>query len=160
MIKVARALHFLGLAMFLGSVLAHITVGFIPGADSDPRTMLTARQAVSAATVFVTVPGLALLLATGVFLTVRSKMGVGRTRWLTVHQVLGVLIVLNGVFVLYPLGSGLSAAATQLVEGTWSLARFDAVAARERIFGSVNVILALVTVLVAVLKPRLGAAKR
>jgi hypothetical protein len=32
MYKIAKALHFLGLAMFLGSILGHASIGFLPGA--------------------------------------------------------------------------------------------------------------------------------
>jgi TPR repeat protein len=33
----AKALHLLGLAMFLGSILGHVTIGFAPGARDRQR---------------------------------------------------------------------------------------------------------------------------
>lgn len=50
MYKLAKALHFVGLAMFLGSILGHITIGFVPGAKDQMQAMLFGRQAVDIAT--------------------------------------------------------------------------------------------------------------
>lgn len=160
MLNVAKALHLLGLAMFLGSVFGHITVGFVPGADREPETVLFARQAIEAATLYVTIPGLILVLLTGIFMMVYGRMGFFRVRWLTIHQILGGLIFLNAVLILYPVGGELAAAAGQLVQGSLSLEQFQAIAARERTFGPINVFLALATVFIAVLKPRFGTASR
>jgi hypothetical protein len=159
MLKITKALHFIGLAMFLGSVFGHITIGLIPGADQHPQTMLFARQAIEIATIYVTIPGLILLLVTGIALTVYGRFGVFKARWLTVHQILGVLIILNAALILYPVGGELAAAASQLVQGSLSLEQFHTLAARERTFGPINVLLTLATVFIAVLKPRFGSAK-
>jgi hypothetical protein len=89
MYKVAKALHLLGLAMFLGSILGHVSIGFVPGAKDQVQAMLFGRQAIEIATWSLTVPGLALLAATGLFMTFRGGLGFGRRRWLTVHQIIG-----------------------------------------------------------------------
>ena len=68
MYKIAKALHFLGLAMFLGSILGHICVGFVPGAKDRAEAMLFGRQTIEIATWSLTIPGLALLAATGLFI--------------------------------------------------------------------------------------------
>jgi hypothetical protein len=65
MYKIAKALHLVGLAMFLGSILGHISVGFVPGAKDRAEAMLFGRQAIEIATWSLTVPGLALLVVTG-----------------------------------------------------------------------------------------------
>jgi hypothetical protein len=99
MYKIAKALHFVGLAMFLGSILGHITIGFVTGAKDHAQAMLFGRQAIEIATWSLTVPGLALLVATGLFMTVHGGLGFGRRRWLTVHQIIGALILLNAAFI-------------------------------------------------------------
>ena len=74
MYKVAKALHLLGLAMFLGSILGHVSIGFVPGAKDQAQAMLFGRQAIEIATWSLTVPGLALLVATGLFMTFRGGL--------------------------------------------------------------------------------------
>ncbi len=50
MLKVFKAIHILGVAMFLGSIFAHIAAGQVPGAASDPQAMLFARQTIGLTT--------------------------------------------------------------------------------------------------------------
>jgi hypothetical protein len=57
MYKLAKALHFLGLAMFLGSILGHICVGFVPGAKDQAEAMLFGRQTIEIATWSLTIRG-------------------------------------------------------------------------------------------------------
>jgi len=159
MYKIAKALHLLGLAMFLGSILGHVTVGFIPGATDPSRTMLFGRQAIEVATWSLTVPGLALLVVTGLFMTIHGRLGFLKRRWLTLHQLFGVAILLNAAFVLVPLGADLLELAPEITDGTRPPERFMALARRESLFGAVNVVLALATLLVAVLKPGLGQSR-
>ena len=47
MFEFFRFMHILGVAMFFGSILAHVTVGLIPGAADNPAVMLAARQAIT-----------------------------------------------------------------------------------------------------------------
>lgn len=155
----AKALHLLGLAMFLGSILGHITVGFVPGAKDQAQAMLFGRQAIEVATWSLTVPGLALLAASGLLMTFHRRLGFGQRRWLTVHQVIGALIILNAALVLLPGGSGLLDEASRIVAGGGSLESFAALSGRERMFGAANLMLALVTIFVAVLKPAFGRAR-
>lgn len=70
-----KVIHIIGLAMFLGSILAHITVGRLPGAATDPASMLFAREAIDLATRFVTLPGLALAIGSGIFLVAGGSSG-------------------------------------------------------------------------------------
>lgn len=157
--KIARGLHFLGLAMFLGSILGHITLGLVPGANNQPQAMLVGRQAIQIATWSLTVPGLALLVVTGLFLTLRGGWGFGRRRWLAVHQIIGVLILLNAGLMLVPIGGDLLDVASKIVQGSASLEDFAALKGRESAFGAGNLMLALITIFVAVLKPALGQSR-
>ena len=138
--KIVKGLHFLGLAMFLGSILGHITIGLVPGANTQPQAMLVGRQAIQIATWSLTVPGLALLVVTGLFLTLRGGWGFGRRRWLTVHQIIGVLILLNAGFMLVPIGGDLLDVALKLVQGSASPQDFAALKGRESVFGAANLI--------------------
>jgi hypothetical protein len=159
MYKVAKALHLLGLAMFLGSILGHVSIGFVPGAKDQAQVMLFGRQAIEIATWSLTVPGLALLVATGLFMTVRGGLGFGRWRWLTVHQIIGTMILLNAAFILVPVGGDLLDVAWKIIQGGGSIEAFASLSGRERMFGALNLVLAVVTIFVAVLKPRLGQSR-
>jgi hypothetical protein len=157
--KIAKALHFLGLAMFLGSILGHVTIGFVPGAKDQAQAMLFGRQAIEIATWSLTVPGLALLVVTGLFMTLRGRLGFGRRRWLTVHQIVGTLILLNAAVILLPVGGELLDVASKIMQGHASVDDFTALRGRESMFGAVNLLLALITIFVAVLKPALAQSR-
>jgi hypothetical protein len=121
--------------------------------------MLFGRQAIEIATWSLTVPGLALLVATGLFMTFRSGLGFGRCRWLTVHQIIGTLILLNAAFILVPVGRHLLDAAWKIIQSGGSKEAFVSLSGRERMFGALNLVLAVVTIFVAVLKPGLGQSR-
>jgi hypothetical protein len=159
MYKIAKALHFVGLAMFLGSILGHITIGFVPGAKDQAQAILFGRQAIEIATWSLTVPGLALLVVTGLAMTVGGRLGFGRRPWLTLHQVIGALILLNAALILVPVGGDLLDVASKIIQGHGSMEGFTALAGRERMFGAANLLLALVTTFIAVLKPALWQSR-
>jgi hypothetical protein len=142
--------------MFLGSILGHITVGFVPGANDQPAAMLFGRQAIEIATWALTIPGLALLTVTGLFMTLYGRIGFMKLRWLSVHQLIGILILLNAALILVPVGGDLLHAASEIAKGIGSRETFAALTGRERTFGPINLILALITVFIAVLRPALG----
>lgn len=158
--KIMKALHLIGLAMFLGSILAHISVGLIPGMRSDPATILVGRHAIDLATSFVTLPGLLLAVGTGVLMTWRGGFGLFRRRWLTVHQAIGVVVLLNALLMLEPIGDRLLESAGALQTGSLTVADFLAATPAESAFGAVNLLLTLATVFIAVIKPRFGSVER
>ena len=57
MLKLAKTIHIIGVAMFLGSIFAHIAAGMAPEVTTDPAAMLFARQTIVTATLYVTLPG-------------------------------------------------------------------------------------------------------
>jgi hypothetical protein len=153
------ALHFVELAMFLGSILGHVSIGFVPGTNDPAQAMLFGRQAIEIATWSLTIPGLILLAVTGLFMTLHRRLGFGRRRWLTAHQIAGVLILLNAALVLVPVGDDLLDVAAKIIEGSESIEDFTALSSRESMFGAANLLLALATIFVAALKPALGQSR-
>jgi len=156
MLKHVKALHLLGAILFFGSILGHVTVGFIPGVTEDPQTALFARLAIDTATDILTLPGLLLLLATGAFMILWGQSHLFKRRWLTLHAALGLVIALNAFLVLMPTGAELLAAATQAAAGLVPVETLAPLKGREAAFGAVNVLLCLLLLFLAVLKPRLG----
>ena len=160
MLKFVKALHLIGLAMFFGSILGHITMGLVPGVSEDPGTALVARQAIDVATSYLTLPGLALLLVTGAFMAVKGRLPILRRRWLMLHIVFGALILLNAAFVLAPLGQELLGLATEAAAGTGPLERIHRLEGREAAFGAANVLFCLAALMLAAIKPGLGRPER
>jgi FtsH-binding integral membrane protein len=66
---------------------------------------------------------------------------------------------LNAALVLVPVGAELVEQASAIAAGSGSREGFIELAARERTFGAVNLFLSIVTIFVAVLKPRLGQGR-
>lgn len=159
MLKFVKALHLLGVVMFFGSILGHVTVGLVPGAQDDPQTALVVRQAIDVATNSLTVPGLMLLLVTGIFMIVKGKLPIFKMRWLTLHAIFGLLIVLNAAFVLYPTGQELLETASQAAMGALPMEQLHVIEGREAAFGAANLLLCLIMVFIAVVKPRIGKVK-
>ena len=158
MFRIAKALHLIGLAMFLGSILGHIVAGLIPAADTDPEVILHVRQEIRLATLYLTIPGLVLLVLSGIWMTIHGRLGIGQIGWLTAHQLIGLFILLNAGLVLVPTGAALLEGAYALRQAAVSPADFQTLVLREKSFGAVNLLLTLITIFVAVLKPRLRRA--
>jgi hypothetical protein len=76
-----------------------------------------------------------------------------------VHQTIGALILLNAAFILVPVGSDLRHLASEIVQGSGSIGAFGALIGRETMFGAFNLVLAVVTLFLAVLKPGLGQSR-
>jgi hypothetical protein len=92
-------------------------------------------------------------------MTLYGKLGFGRRRWLTVHQIIGTLILLNAALILVPAGGDLVDMASKIIQGSGSIEAFATLARRERMFGAANLVLAVATIFVAVLKPALGQSR-
>lgn len=160
MLKLLKVAHLLGLVMFFGSILGHVSVGLIPAVKEDPRTALIARQAIDVATTALTMPGLLLLLLSGTAMVVVGRLPILRTRWLALHAVFGLLILLNAIVVLYPLGQDILAVAAQVSGGALPIDRIDPLKGREAAFGAANMVLCLAALILAVVKPRFGGRIR
>jgi len=158
--RIAKALHFVGLAMFLGSILSHVSLGFVPGARDPAQAMLFWRQGIEIATDCLTVPGLALLVVTGLFMAGWGGARFARQRWLIVHLTMGFLIVLIAAFVMLPVGIQSLDQAIKISHGVGSMETFSGLIGKERIFGAITIVLALSSILIVTLKPRLGTGAR
>jgi hypothetical protein len=157
--RIAKALHFVGLAMFLGSILSHVSLSFVPGARDPARAMLFWRQGIEIATDTLTLPGLGLLVVTGLFMAGWGGSKFARQRWLIVHLTIGLLIVLIAAFVMLPIGVQSLDQAVKIRHGVGSIETISALIGRERVFGAISIVLALLSILIVTLKPRLGQSR-
>jgi hypothetical protein len=156
MFKVFKVIHIVGVAMFLGSIFAHITAGLIPGAADNPPAMLAARQAIELATRYVTVPGLLIAIVSGALMVASAYRGFFERRWLVLHMGAVAVIAAITVIVMIPVGLELVAAAKAVGAGTLTPEAFARAATREHVFGAVNILLALAAIVLGTAKPRLG----
>ncbi len=150
MFQLYRILHIVGLAMFFGSILAHVAATLIPSADDNAAAMLAVRESIVLANWFVTVPGLALAVVSGGVMAATNSYR--KTIALPLHILAAVSIVAIAVTVLLPAAVELESAARALRDG---VATTDAavVEMRERIFGAINIGLAVVAILLGAALP-------
>lgn len=151
MLKLTKSFHVLGVVLFFGSILGHAVAGLAETVNDSPETRLLARQVINVATLYLTIPGMGLLLLSGIGLVVRRQRPL---RNLAPHLILVSLTLLNAVFILLPAGQMILQATSGLADSGADLAALDR---REAIFGAINILLCLVAVFVGVIKP--GSAR-
>ena len=137
-------MHILGMAMFFGSILAHVTVGLIPGAADNPAVMLAARQAITLANWHVTIPGLILAIVSGALMA--ANAGYLKRRRLVMHIAAAAAIAVIAAIVLIPAALEFQAAAKAVGAGTMTPEAFAGAAIREHVFGAINIVLALAAI--------------
>ena len=91
-----KVLHLMGLVLFLGSIFGHIVAGILGGGPVSGGRFLAAREHIAAATQFLTLPGLALVLASGVGLWLMG-WSLKNRRWLCVQMGPAVMVTLDAV---------------------------------------------------------------
>jgi hypothetical protein len=94
-------------------------------------------------------------LVTGIWLTMRRFGGFFRLRWLTIHQALALLILLNAVLLLGPLGERLLDVARSMDQGRPLSDVMQRLSNREALLGACNLLLTIGAVAIATFKPRL-----
>jgi len=153
MFEFYRFMHIVGVAMFFGSVLAHVTAGLIPGAAENPAIMLAARQAISLANWYVTIPGLILAIVSGALMAASAKYE--KRRPIGMHIASAATITAIAAFVLIPTAQELEAVARALGVGTATPEAFASAAFREHAFGPINIVLSIAAIALGVTLPRL-----
>lgn len=152
-----KVLHLLGVVLFFGSILAHTVASITASMSNDPQTLFIVRQVMQAQTSYLLIPGIFLFLLSGITMLALKDYHFAQSRWLILHASVGVLIVLNSFFILLPAGQELLELSRQAATGALQIENFQSIRKTESIFGGINLILCLIMVISAVIKPRLGA---
>lgn len=152
MFRTMKLLHFIGLVLFLGSILAFILVStLMEGADLE--WIVFGRRIISAGTQALTLPGMWLMAVSGVLMAFR-RYGF-RARFVRVKALLMLLVVLNAhLFVMPAVGLATTLAQQSLATGHL-LQGYHAAYLQESVCGAVNVLLTLLAAGVGVW--RIGA---
>lgn len=152
MYRYCKLIHIVGFALFLGSILAHtVTSRAEPGA-SEASFVLYARDTICIATRALTVPGLLLLILSGIGMAWLTRGELLRRRWLQIHAAIAVVIAANTVVIVIAVAK-LASAARAWSDGRGSLEAFASPAAIETFAGAANVAMILLTAGVAILRP-------
>ena len=134
--------------MFLGSILTFLVVSMLTK-GSSLEYLVFARQIISTGVSSLTLPGMWLIVITGVFMTIRSY-GFLKHRWLNLKHLLILVIVLNAHFVIVPAaGDALEIAKLSLAQGKL-LPEYDSAYMRESIFGAINVLLIIISMIAGI----------
>jgi hypothetical protein len=151
MYRVCKLLHLLGLALFLGSVLGHIVTA-VTGGTIGSADFLAAREQIDAATRTLTLPGLGLMILSGLGLAWSSPR---RPAWMGLHAGLSVVVIALTALVVVPAGREILAGAQAIARGDGGSTAIAAALATEHRGGSANLVLTLLVVTLGVYKPAL-----
>lgn len=155
--RLLKILHLIGLSLFLGSIFGHIVASVLGGAPEagNEAAFLASRVHITAATRYLTIPGLLLILATGVGMGMwLQSWSLKRDIWLRVHMFAAVLIVLLAFFVIVPAGSEMLRLAQQGM--TEHAGQIKAAHKVEDMVGAANILLAVLATALGVVKPKWG----
>ncbi len=156
MYKTVKTLHIIGVIMFFGSILGHAIAGIVSSTSDSLQVLKIVREVIQTETYFLTIPGLILFAVTGIAMLFISKLPIKKLRWLMVHVFLGILVILNAVFILLPVGAEIFEVSQNMVTGGESMEYFYQLKNKEAFFGALNIISCLILVIIAVIKPKSG----
>ncbi len=145
-----KVVHFLGITLFLGSIFTFVVVSSL-SKGASLADLVFARRLISAGTSSLTLPGMWLILASGIVLTLRGK-GFWRHNWLNMKHIIIVIVALNAYFVVVPaVDSALELAQRSFSQGALNPS-YDAAYMKESVFGGINVLLVLLAMVAAIWK--------
>lgn len=138
--------HILGFTLWLGGGLAAMVVG-IKGRSEDRPVQAVVVRLLHAIHRLLLLPGIALTLGSGVFLSIPAARATAPSAWLIVMQAAGVVAAILVLFVSLPSLARL----TRLSPSGDTAPLFDAFRKRQRLAGSIAGGLGLIALLAGVL---------
>ncbi len=152
--KKLKVIHIIGVVMFFGSILGHAIAGIVSASNSDPEVFNIVRQVIEVETAYLTLPGLIVFTLSGIAMIVIGKLPISKMKWLAIHSVIGMLVILNAFIVLIPIGNELLEASQKLVEGSVTIDTIHELKNKEAIFGALNILACFILIILAVIKPK------
>jgi heme/copper-type cytochrome/quinol oxidase subunit 3 len=143
-----KLVHLIGLVLFLGSIATFIVASRVPS-GGDVGSLVTARRVISAGTNALTLPGLGLLIVSGVSLA-WGRLRLRDHRWLQVMALAAGAIALNGILFVMPSVRSATALAEESCSRGTVLAAYTRAYRLESAAGGVNVALGLLAMIAGV----------
>ncbi|MBI4948720.1 MAG: hypothetical protein HY955_01080 [Deltaproteobacteria bacterium] len=147
--KAIKFLHLVGMALFLGSIAVFTLISELIK-DSTLPDLAFGRAITSSGIAYITLPGLWLVVASGLFMVLRGR-GLSEA-WLKLKLALAILIVLNAHFIIVPAANRALAAATASVEAGSLSPVFRKALLTESVAGGINVAMAVIAMISGVVK--------
>jgi hypothetical protein len=146
--QMARFVHTAGLVLLLGSILTFLVASSV-GKSGVVVELAVVRRVIGRGTTCLTLPGLALLIASGVALVLTGS-GMLKKRWVQVMAIATIGVVANGVLVVMPaVRAATDSAAASLAAGHL-VAGYEQAFHRETFAGNINILLAVVAMIAGV----------
>jgi hypothetical protein len=153
MLRASRLAHIIGLVMMLGSISTFLVVSAVID-SGGVETIALGRRIISAGTSALTIPGMCVLAASGIWMGLRLHGA--KARFFQIKLLLLALIAANGAIFVAPSVSAATEIAVRSLGQGKLLAEYATAYARESMFGAANIVFILVAAIVGVWKA--GAA--
>ena len=150
--RVLRLLHFVGLVTFLGSIFTYIAISALTR-DASLENLAFARRIIATGTNVLTLPGMWVLAATGLWMGYR-RYGLS-SRFFRIKLLLVALVVVDAHVIVVPAAHAATEIAIRSVGDGHLFPEYGPAYLRETIAGAVNVLLTLAAAVVGVW--RIGA---
>jgi uncharacterized membrane protein len=148
-----KSLHVISVVLFLGNIITGVFWKVHADLSSDLRVREQAILGLIRSDRIFTVPGVLLIIATGVGLALMANFPLLRTFWIAGSLVLFGISGLAFAFQVGPLQKKLLANAKAGLTGTWNEAEYHALSKSWGIWGTIATAAPLVAVFLMVMKP-------
>ncbi len=156
--RIVKVIHFLGLIGFVGGLAASAVLAEF--ADQAPPGVLAAlRLSMAEIGETLIVPSLVLIIVSGMLLLVARPMLV-HARWVWAKAVLALVMAIVALAVVQPGARRAAVLASEAALGTPALEAMVQATEADRIGGAIAMVLALLAIVLAVWRPRLGQNAR
>ena len=155
MYLILKSVHVLAVALFLGNIITGVFWRFHAHRSRDPKFIGLTFEGISRSDRFFTIPGVLLLIVTGVWAAMEGGLPLLRTGWILWSLVLFALSGLVFSVWLGPLQRQIAALARASAPFDWT--RYEALVRRWDFWGVVATLTPLGALVLMVLKPQLPA---
>jgi uncharacterized membrane protein len=149
-----KLVHIAAVIAFLGNIATGLFWHAHAARTRDPRLLHHAMDGIIRSDKWITLPGVALIIASGVLAAIHAQLPLLRTPWITWSLALFTFSgIIYGVM-LVPLQLQLRAMAREgLLGGTFDYPRYHALAIRWDLWGLVSLLAPVIAMVLMVLKP-------
>jgi uncharacterized membrane protein len=154
MYLILKSLHVLAVALFLGNIITGVFWRFHAERSKDPKYIGLTFEGISRSDRVFTIPGVLVIIATGVWAALEGGLPLLRTGWILWSL---VLFGLSGVIFSVWLGPLQRQIAALAKAGQFDWARYQSLVHRWDVWGALATLTPLAALALMVLKPQLPA---